>query len=157
MTKSKKIKVGLWLILASISIGLFVAIYLFFQPHRDVVAANADYELAASELVSEYLKDANLANQKYLDTEGESKIIAVSGIVSGIEDDMEGNKVVLLKDETDKAGVSCTFTPQTNGKTNLLSKGQTVSLKGVIRSGASFDSDLGLFENVILDKCDLVK
>jgi len=27
----------------------------------------------------------------------------------------------------------------------------------VIRSGASYDEDLGLYENVILDKSDLIK
>jgi hypothetical protein len=34
--------------------------------------------------------------------------------------------------------------------------GETITVKGVIRSGASFDEDLELYENVILEKSDVV-
>jgi hypothetical protein len=64
---------------------------------------------------------------------------------------------VLLKGRQDKAGVSATFTSETNKNLDGIQPGQMVRIKGVIRSGASFDEDLGLYENVILDKSDIVK
>jgi hypothetical protein len=35
--------------------------------------------------------------------------------------------------------------------------GQAITVKGVIRSGASYDEDLEMYENVILEKSDIVK
>ena len=65
-------------------------------------------------------------------------------------------KVILLKEDGDHAGVSATFTAETNDKITDLKIGETVTVKGVIRSGAAFDKDLGFYENVILEKSDLV-
>ena len=64
---------------------------------------------------------------------------------------------MLLKSGQDKAGVSATFTPETNGNLDGIQVGQTITVKGVIRSGASYNEDLELYEHVILEKSDIVK
>ncbi len=133
-----------------------VVYYLFHRPHRDVGAALADYELSAAGLVTEYLATYQQANDKYLDEEGESKILAVSGPVHSITEDMNKQKVVLLKSPGDRAGVSCTFSAATNHTVEKLQAGQTVTIKGVIRSGAAYDEDLGMYEDVILEKSTLI-
>jgi hypothetical protein len=38
-----------------------------------------------------------------------------------------------------------------------LKIGTKVSIKGVIRSGAGYDEDLDMYEDVILEKCDLIR
>jgi hypothetical protein len=63
--------------------------------------------------------------------------------------------VILLQSDDDLAGVSCTFTLETNASTNGLSVGKEVIIKGVIRSGAAYDKDLEMFEPVIIEKADL--
>lgn len=156
MTKKKIIKTGLWLVFGGVITALLVGLYMFNMPHRDVISSKADFSFQANEIVNEYLMDANKANQKYLDAEGESKILSITGNVSKIEDDLEGNTVVLLKNNNDKAGVSCTFTNETNSKAKTLNLGEKITIKGVIRSGASFDKDLDMYENVVVEKCDLV-
>lgn len=40
--------------------------------------------------------------------------------------------------------------------TSNLKTGDKITIKGVIRSGASFDSDLDMYENVIIEKSDIV-
>ena len=65
--------------------------------------------------------------------------------------------MILLKNADDKAGVSCTFTKETEASVAGVTVGQKIKVKGVIRSGASYDEDLELYENVILEKCDLIK
>lgn len=155
MMKNKFFKAGLWLVLVVIVIAFGVGIYMFYMPHRDVVAQKADFSFQASDIVNEYLADATKANQKYLDSEGESKILSITGTIAKIEDDLEGNKVVLLRNEGEKAGVSCTFTKETNTKVNSLKVGETTTIKGVIRSGATFDKDLDMYENVVVEKCIL--
>ena len=157
MKKRNWKKTALIVIGVAVILGGSTAFYLFNMPHRDIQASGTDYSLNSSVLVNEYLADSDKANSKYLDEEGESKIIEVNGTVKEIGEDYIGNKVVLLKTEGDKAGVSCTFTPETNVRLKGVKTGDKVTIKGVIRAGASFDTDLDMYEDVIIEKCDLVK
>lgn len=154
--KKKIIKWGLILLTVALLVGGGIIYYLFNMPHRDVQAAEADYQLTVNQLVNEYLNDAASANNKYLQAEGESKILAVSGTVASIDEDMNQQKVILLKSSESKAGVSCTFMASTNVNAEKLQVGDEVTIKGVIRSGAGYDADLELYEDVILEKCDVI-
>ena len=154
--KKKFVKWGLILMIGGIIVGGGAVLYIFNMPHRNVQAASADFQLEAKQLVNEYLADAGASNNKYLQEEGESKIIAVTGIVASIDEDMKQQKVVLLKDAGEKAGVSCTFMASTNANAENLRKGNKVTIKGVIRSGAGYDEDLELYEDVIIEKCDVL-
>lgn len=154
--KKKKIKIIVG-VLVLLLVGVSgVAYYLFNMPHCNIQEAKTDYSVSSSEIVNEYLVDARIANEKYLEEEGDSKILAVTGKIFSISEDQINQKVILLKDTTEKAGVSCTFTEATNRSTKDLAIGQTVTIKGVIRSGAGFDADLDMYEDVIMEKCDVV-
>ncbi|MCF6308409.1 MAG: YceI family protein [Flavobacteriaceae bacterium] len=74
------------IIALGIVIGGGIFLYMFFQPHRDVQATKTDFQLEAKQIVDEYLKDAYAANDKYLQEEGDSKIIEVSGVISEISE-----------------------------------------------------------------------
>ena len=150
------LKRGIIVVLVGIIIAAGIGLYLFYMPHRDVQAAETDYSLSSSQIVNEYLNDKETANMKYLAADGDSKILEVSGVVAKISEDFNGQKVVLLKGKEDKAGVSATFSDETNANIASLKIGEPVIVKGVIRSGASYDKDLELYEHVILDKCDIV-
>jgi len=155
MAKVKLIKrIGL-VSLILMAIGGGIIYYLFHMPHRNVQEAKVDYSLKASDIVQEYLSNQQEANQKYLDSEGDSKILQVTGLVSDISEDFNSNIVVLLRSPRDSAGVSCTFSPETNKHINSGQLGKVITVKGVIRSGASFDPDLSMYENVIMEKCDV--
>lgn len=156
MKRKKIIKIGIITVVAGIVIAGSVGFYMFNMPHRNVQSAKADFSLTALQLVEEYLADAKAANEKYLAADGDSKILKVTGTVSKISDDFDGQKVVLLQNDSDKAGVSAAFTPETSTNAAKLEIGQNVIIKGVIRSGAAYDSDLELYENVILEKSDIV-
>ena len=154
--KRKILKYGLIIVGVAIVIGGGTVLYLFNMPHRDVQAAESDFELSAADLVKEYLADGNIANEKYLQEEGESKILAVNGKISEISKNLADNYVVVLQDKSSPAGVRCTFMIETNSNASALKLGQEITVKGVIRSGAAFDSDLDLYEDVILEKCDII-
>jgi hypothetical protein len=156
MKKKKVLKIIAILGVAGLLIGGGIGLYMFNKPHRDVQSANADYTLTASEIVSEYLTDKDAANKKYLAADGDSKILEITGIVSKISEDFSGQKVVLLKGEQLKAGVSATFTFETNSSLDDVQVDQTITIKGVIRSGASYDEDLEMYEHVIIEKSDIV-
>lgn len=152
--KKSILKWGITIIISGLVIGGSIVFYMFNQPHRDVQATTADYKMEAAQLVDEYLADLQSSNDKYLDEEGESKIIEVTGTISEISKDMNNQTVILLKNKDDNAGVSCTLLPITH--TKKLSIGDLVTIKGVIRSGAGYDEDLGFYEDVIMEKCDII-
>ena len=156
MGKKKTFKALLLIGAVAILIASAVIVYLFNKPQRDVQSSEIEYRISASDLVAEYLKDQATANKKYLDDEGNSKIIAVTGTVKSLEKDLNNQWVVLLKKEGDKAGVNCSFTSATNHSAEKLLTGQVITIKGVIRAGAGHDSDLDLFEDVIIEKSDVL-
>ena len=153
MLKNKTVKT----ILIIMGIGIIIAggagYYMFNMPHRDVQATSADYKLSAKKIVNEYLANSAKANEKYLDEEGESKVLVITGKIQSITTDFNDQKVILLKDPSAKAGVNCTFLPDAGVN---FKEGDVISVKGVIRSGASYDDDLEMYENVILEKCNQV-
>jgi len=157
MKKKKILKIAAIIIIAGLVTGGGIGLYMFNMPQRNVQTAKVDYTLTGSQIVTEYLAEKEAANKKYLSGDGNSKILLITGTVNKISDDFNGQKVILLKETGDKAGVSASFTAETSHNADDLQPGSTVTIKGVIRSGASYDSDLELYENVILEKCDVVK
>ena len=104
-----------------------IVLYMFNKPARDVQATKTDFSYDSSTIVNEYLTDAKTANSKYLDEEGNSKVLEITGIVSSIAEDFNNQKVILLKKATDKAGVSATFTKETNKNTEGVKVGNSLS------------------------------
>jgi len=129
---------------------------MFYKPHRDVQSAKTDYKLTSSQIVAEYLADNQAANQKYLAADGDSKILEISGEVKRVSENFKGQKVLLLNGGKNMAGVSAIFNAETNDNLDEITIGQAIKVKGVIRSGASYDEDLGMYENVILEKSNLL-
>lgn len=152
MTK-KRILITLF---TGVAIAIGVVLYMFNKPARDVQATDTDFTFNSSEIVNEYLSDAKKANEKYLDENGNSKILEITGTVAQIDEDFNNNKVILLKNATDKAGVSATFTTETNSNASKVKIGDKITIKGVIQSGATYDADLEMYENVIIDKSDII-
>ena len=157
MKKRKVFRIVTIIGIAGLLTGGGIGLYMFNKPHRDVQSARADYVLTSAQIVAEYLADNHAANQKYLAADGDSKILEISGEVNEISENFKGQKVVLLNGGKDRAGVSAIFTAETNDNLNGIRVGQAITVKGVIRSGASYDEDLEMYENVILEKSDVVK
>lgn len=156
MKRKKVIKTALAFLIIGLLAAAGIGYYQFNLPHRNVQESKTDFSFSSTQIVEEYLANPKAANEKYLDEEGVSKILEISGAVAEISEDFNNQKVVLLKYESDSAGVSCTFSPQSNAFVNSIEIGEILSVKGVIRSGASYDKDLGMYENVILEKCNVV-
>lgn len=156
MKRKKVIRIIAILGISGLLIGGGVGLYMFNMPQRDVQSTQTDYSVTTTQIVQEYLNDKDAANQKYLASDGDSKILEVTGTVDRITEDFNGQKVVLLKYADDPAGVSATFISETESGLSGVKPGQTITVKGVIRSGAFYDEDLGLYLNVILEKSAVI-
>ena len=154
--KKKFVKITLLILLFGALVGGTVIFYLWNMPHIDVQAQKADFSVTTTSIVNEYLKDEKAANVKYLGNEGDSKIFVIKGTVKSKDTDMNNQVTVLLQEVNDKAGVKCVFMAETNKNADVLQIGQQTAIKGIIRSGAKYDEDLELYENVLLEKCDVV-
>ncbi len=157
MTKRNILKISLLALSFGIMITLGVVYYLFNLPHRDIQELNSDYNYNVNEIVYEYLTNPKKANDKYIGSNGKSKIIEINGIVAEISRNFNNQKVILLKSKEDKVGVSCTFVSETEKSVENIQIGQFVTIKGIIRSGVRYDKDLKLFENIIMEKSKILK
>jgi len=155
MKKNLKIKVT-FLLLAGLLISLVTGFYLYNMPDRDIAASESDFTLSVDALVDEFLENTKAANNKYLDESGESSIITISGPLADISEDFNGQIVLLLKSPSAQAGISATLNKDSPSRIKDFVKGNLYQLKGVIRSGANYDSDLEMYENVILEKCEVI-
>ncbi len=93
--RTKIIWIGLALILV---LGLF-GIFEFNKKVKSINDMKVDFEISASELLSKFENDENLANSIYLD-----KVILVSGIVSKSEE-KDNKKTVYLSTENELSNV----------------------------------------------------
>lgn len=136
-------------------IGGSYAAYLWFQPHRDVQSAKVDVTTTVKALFDEYKKNAEAANKKYLSSDGESKIFAISGKISDISENSSEAKVITLKQDGADAGVSCTFTAKASQDeaTKKLKVGDQITIKGAITSGPSYDADLEEYTDATMLDC----
>ena len=154
MKKKTKKRLIILAILGIITTGVIGTI-IFLTPHRDVKNTKSDFTVNAKVLVDEYLKDAIIANNKYLSDDGDSKIFNITGRVDQIFKNQKNQDVILLKAESDELGVQCTFI--LGEDVSKLVVGNTIIVKGKIEQGASYDEDLELGEDVIIGECSLVK
>ncbi|MDP1579731.1 MAG: hypothetical protein Q8M02_05600 [Candidatus Didemnitutus sp.] len=131
-------------------------LYLWNMPHRDVQAARVDYTLTADALVAEYLADATAADAKYLDAEGQSRVLAITGRVHALRVNQAGETVAVLRGPDAQAGVACSFTLATNPADDALKIGDTITVKGVIRAGAQYSDVLESYTDAVVEKCALL-
>ncbi len=156
MKKSKTKKIILIVLIVTV-LGAIYPMYLFFMPHRDVQNTEAFATLTSKQLVDEYLKDYAAANNKYLEKDGNSKVLIVEGVISSVSQDQNNQTVILLKDAGENAGVNCTFLPEADETIKNLKAGDKIKVKGFITLGASYDDDLEMYEDVIMQDCDIFK
>lgn len=154
--KNKIIKRSLITLGIGVLIGVAIILYFKFAPHRDAQSSPIDFNLSATELVNESLKDSDAANNKYLSEDGDSKIMAITGKVASMDTDFEENQVLLLKADDAEAGVQCTFMKSTNKHVKNIKIGDIITIKGVYKIGATFDEDFEEYQDVIVEESDLL-
>ena len=133
------------------------AMYQYFKPHRNIQTGKADAELTVETLVREFSENPDKANKKYLSSDGNSSILIIKGSVNKISNNLSGETVMVLKNDTSKVGLLASFTKSSSGAISHVKKGDIISVKGRITAGNHFDADLNLYENAILVEASLYR
>lgn len=153
----KSVQIIGWVVLAGTLVVAGIVVYLWFKPHRNVQTAKVFAYLTVEELTHEFTANAAAANAKYLSADGNSKVLIVEGLVSHISLNQAGEKMIILKNENMRVGVSAVFTQTTTASLSGIQKGDRIKVKGAITAGNSYDSSLDLYEHAVLVQCTIVK
>jgi hypothetical protein len=140
MKKFKKIILGL---LAAAFITAGYGFYLFKKKPADIRVSAPQYEMPATALVKEFAADETSATKKYLD-----KVIAVKGMITGVETDATGMATVFLEGGDPLTSVTCSFYNEEALSAKTLQKGKEVTIKGMCT---------GKLMDVVLNKCSISK
>lgn len=146
-----------WLLAAILLLlaGGFYVLYLWFMPQRDVQSEKAYARLSVRELVTEFSRNPQQANARYLSSDGNSKILLLSGRVQSITKNQQQEKLVVLAEPGAPAAVNCSFTAAASRHLDGIKAGDSITVKGAITAGNQYDADLDLVENAVMVQCDL--
>ena len=117
--------------------GLLAIWWYFWEKPRRDVKNEASVVISAGDLFKAFSDDEQKANTLYLD-----KVIEVTGKVSEVKNNQQGQQVVVLETTDPIFGVSCTL----KAADPALKSGSTTTLKGFC---SGFTSDVVLRECVI--------
>lgn len=98
--------------------------------------------ISANELYGEYDRNEVAADSKY-----EGRVIAVTGAIQDIGKDVLDDVYIVIGGAGFLDGVQCTFIESQASKVGSLSKGQSVTVKGVVG---------GKLGNVLVNQCSLL-
>lgn len=134
----------LLLLLTLTAAGIAGAVfYLYNKPQRAVAGEAPALRLPAQELFDRYSEQENQANELYLD-----KVLEVTGTIGEISTGAGGETTLILKNERDMFGVSCTLDGSQGASVSQLRVGETVKVKGLCT---------GMLMDVVLIRCVLLE
>jgi preprotein translocase subunit YajC len=125
------------IILILIVAGSVVAYFMWNRPQRNVENEKG-IQVTAAQLVKEYQANEAEANKKYLD-----KAIQVTGSVTEVKNNQDGNSTISLASDDAFTGVFCTL----KEKIADMNSGSTVTIKGIC---SGMLSDVRLREAVVV-------
>ena len=135
----KWMKIMLIIGLICLVTGSIIVYKIYNKPHRDVITERG-VELSAQKLYDAFRTNETEANKLYLD-----KAIEMTGEVSELTTNQDGNVVVNFKTSDPLFVINCTF------KTNpgALKPGQTITFKGIC-TGYIPDANVVINEGVLI-------
>ena len=135
--KKRKSKTILVIFLAVVLGGAAVVYFMWNKPDRSV-ANEKGIEVTAAQLVKDYQENEQEANKKYLDM-----ALQVTGTVSQLDKNQEGQVTVMLSSDDAMTGVLCTLKEEAG----TLAAGSAITIKGFC---SGMLSDVRLREAVVV-------
>jgi hypothetical protein len=141
--KRKKIIRNVLLSLLIIMAAAAIYIYKEFnRTHMDTARLQADYSIAATDLIKEFETNEQISNKKYWD-----KVIQVEGSVKEIVKDERGFYTLALGDTSSLSSVRCSIDSAHSREAAIVKKGNRIAVKGIC---SGFNADEMIGSDVIL-------
>lgn len=123
--------------------GGLTGFYLFNKAPLDVRTARG-IKVKATDLYKTYATDTVKANKEFT-----GKVVAVTGEAVSVSENLQQQKIILIKTFTDGAYVNCTM----EGDLGTIAPSQKVILKGIATGIGQGEPDLGIMGDVYLIRC----
>lgn len=123
----------------------------FTRKNEDLASVNAEHNVQATALISEFAANDSMANAKY-----QGKIISVEGMVKQVDKDDDGFYTVVLGDTADMPAVRCAMDSTHATNATSLKRGESVKVKGALTGYKKDDTGL-LGSDVELNRCVIEK
>ncbi len=139
------------LILGIIGVVAFASVYyyVFLRSHRKIENSKVQYEISASNLISEFAKNEAEANAKYLDKD-QGKVIMVTGKVSAVTEENGRISVVLKDNSSEEGGVICYLDASQNEIAKTLKNGDFIKMKGACTGWVDITSEVDLVQCLVI-------
>lgn len=121
------------------------------RTNADLHGVDAKYSVEATQLISEFSQNDSAANARYL-----GQVVAVNGMVKGLEKDEDGKYTLVLGDTTDMSSVRCALDSTHAKDASGLQRGNSVKVKGAFTGFKKDDTGL-LGSDVELNRAVVVK
>lgn len=139
MTKKTK-KIILIIITAIIVLIAITGYMMWNKPHKDIKDAGG-IKITAVDLYNSFITDSAKAKTIYT-----NKVVEVSGEITKITLNQQGQQIILLKTAADGAYINCTMEEKADGHT----VGENIMIKGICSGYISGDIDMGLPGDVFI-------
>jgi hypothetical protein len=140
----KKIIIGT-IVLVILIVGVY-AWREFTRTVKSLEGVEADYKTEAMALIAEFEADEAAADKKY-----HNKIIAVNGMVKGI-DPVQNTYSIVIGDTTSMSAVRCVMDSSFVKSVTGVNRGSVITVKGAITGFKKDDTGL-LGSDVELNRC----
>jgi hypothetical protein len=140
----KKIIIGT--IVLVILIGGIYAWREYTRTVKSLSGAEPDFKMEAAALIAEFEADEQAADKKY-----HNKIIAVNGMVKGV-DAVQNTYSIVLGDTTSMSAVRCVMDSAYVNSVSAVNRGMIITVKGAITGFKKDDTGL-LGSDVELNRC----
>lgn len=145
--KRKKLITFFTILLLAIILGGWYAYKEFNRKSESASDLTAAFSLSADEMTSNFSKDSQNSNLKYL-----NKVVEITGNLKMLEQ-QSGNTIV-LSGKTDGISIRCSMDSSFNNKTTLV-PGTSISIKGIY---TGFNADeLGLGADILINKAIILQ
>jgi len=140
----------LYTVLCLVVIGAGVGYYLYNKKPLNPNDVSPDTKTTSTELYQAFAADTVAAKKNF---SRKDEVVEVSGLVTGISQNADKQPYFLLKTNVEGASVNCTM----EGPAENIKMGDSVSLKGVCTGMGENVPEMGVFGDVYMTRCYLIK
>ena len=134
------LKVGLS-ITSLLAVVVSIVFYVYNKPHKDIGSTATDHSISSKKLVAFYIKDEDIANNKFL-----GKVIEVNGTILLIHHS-NATEVVIELEGTQERVVICVLSRKQAAEKTRYKKGAIITIKGIC---------IGMLQDVNMKDCIII-
>ena len=138
------------LIVIGILTAIGYALFVYFQPVKDIAKQKTDIQLTVQQLTEDFNKDAKPADEKY-----KNKVVELSGTIKKTE--VKDSICTIIFDNGGNYIIIANCVYETKNEVERLKEGNEITIKGIYSGFIINDDTFMIPAEIKIDKCTLLK